>query len=72
MSQDTLAEIQQVLRIESDAIDAVYKAAHKDYGTAQAAVRKLLSDLATYKTAIKPKNPNLVTWSGARRTSPMT
>ena len=55
-----------------DAIDAVYKAAHKDYGTAQAAVRKLLSDLATYKTAIKPKNPNLVTWSGARRTSPMT
>lgn len=53
-----------------DAIDAVYKAARKDYATAHAAVKKLLSDLATYKTAIKPKNPNLVTWIDANIEGP--
>jgi hypothetical protein len=53
-----------------EGIDTVYKAARRDYGTAQKAVKKLQSDLATYMAAIKTKNPELVRWIDANIDGP--
>jgi hypothetical protein len=44
-----------------DAIDGVHKA-QKDYSTLEAATKKLLADVDTYKTGISKKNGNLAKW----------